>query len=442
MVKIGIIGGSGLDDSKLLSEYSEREMVTSFGRPSSKISCGKLNGVEVCILARHGKNHEINPSKVNYRANIHALKLLGCDYIIATSAVGSLREEIKPGDLVFIDQFIDFTKFRKNTFFEQYGKVVHSPMAEPFSKDLRKILINNCKNLGFRCHERSTIVVVEGPRFSTKAESFMFRSLGCDVIGMTAFPEVALANEIGIPYATIAMSTDYDCWKENEESVSFEMVLKTMKENADKVKRLLIEVIPKIANKNENKEVLFSNSVLGFKDLDYIKSKITSIPNWPKLGIIFRDITTLLADPSGVNKVIEIFANRYNDKKIDIVAGIESRGFIVGSLLANKLNIPFVLVRKKGKLPREVVREGYELEYGKDSIEMHRDSIIPGQRVLVVDDLIATGGTFIAACNLVKKLGGEVFECCSIIDLPDLHGREKIEKSGYKTFNLVEFTGK
>jgi len=441
MVKIGIIGGSGLDDPKLLSDYSEKEISTPFGRPSSKITCGKISGVEVCILARHGKNHEINPSKVNYRANIHALKILGCDYIIATSAVGSLREEIKPGDLVFIDQFIDFTKFRKNTFFEQYGKVVHSPMAEPFSKELREILMDACKNLGFKYHERATIVVIEGPRFSTKAESFMFRSLGCDVIGMTAFPEVALANEAGIPYATIAMSTDYDCWKENEESVSFEMILKTMKENADKVKRLFVKIIPEITSNHLNKTGLSLNSDLYFKDLDFIKSKITSIPNWPKPGIIFRDITTLLADPVGVNKVIELFFSRYKDKRIDIIAGIESRGFIVGSLLANKLNIPFVLIRKKGKLPREVVREEYDLEYGKDSIEIHKDSIKPGQKVLVVDDLIATGGTVIAACSLIRKLFGEVYECCSIIDLPDLHGREKIEKIGYKTFTLIEFEG-
>ncbi len=427
MVKIGIIGGSGLDDPKLLSNYEEKEIDTPFGKPSSKITCGKINGIEVCILARHGKNHDIPPSVINYRANIHAFKILGCDFIIATSAVGSLRDEIKPGNLVFPNQLIDFTKQRKMSFFDSVGEVKHTPMAEPYSLKLREILCKVCDELGFNYNKNKTMVVIEGPRFSTKAESFMFRQWGADIIGMTGCPECSLANEIGIPYQTIAMSTDYDCWKEGEESVTFEMVLKRMHENSDKVKKLLIETIPRIADADA--------------DEDFIKSKITSIPNWPKPGIIFRDITTLLADPQGVNRVIEIFYNRYKDKKIDVVAGIESRGFIIGSLLANKLNIPFVLVRKKGKLPREVIREEYELEYGKDSIEMHRDSIKYGQRVLVADDLCATGGTFIAACNLVRKLGGEVFECCSVIDLPDLKGREKIERNGYKTFTIIEFEG-
>ena len=425
MVKIGIIGGSGLDDPRLLSDYFEKEVDTPFGRPSSKISCGKLNGVEICILARHGRKHEISPSKVNYRANIHALKILGCDYIIATSAVGSLREEIRSGDLVFLNQFIDFTKFRKNTFFEKYGEVVHSPMAEPFSKELRKILIENCNSLGFRFHEKATIVVVEGPRFSTKAESFMFRNLGCDVIGMTAFPEVALANELNIPYATVAMSTDYDCWKENEESVSFEMVLKTMKENADKVKKLLIEVIPKIANVND----------------DFIKDKIRTIANFPKPGIMFRDITTLLKDSEGMNRVIEILCNRYKDKKVNIVAGIESRGFIIGAILANKLGIGFVPIRKKGKLPHEVIREEYDLEYGKDSIEVHKDAINSGDNVLIIDDLIATGGTAVAAGNLIKKLGGNVVELAFVIELEDLGGRKKLENLGYDVFSVVKFEG-
>jgi len=424
MVKIGIIGGSGLDDPRLLSDYVEKEISTPFGRPSSKISCGKLNGVEVCIIARHGKKHEINPTKVNYRANIHALKFLGCDFIIGTSAVGSLREEIRPGDLVFVDQFIDFTKFRKNTFFEKYGEVIHTSMAEPFSKDLRKILIETCKSLGFRHHDRATIMVIEGPRFSTKAESFMFRNFA-EIIGMTTFPEVALANELKIPYASIAMSTDYDCWKEGEESVTFEMVLKTMKENAEKVKRILIEAIPKIAKVDE----------------EFIKSKIRTIPDFPKKGIMFRDITTLLKDNSGMNRVIDILYNRYKDKKINVVAGIESRGFIIGGILANKLGVGFVPIRKKGKLPYEVVREEYDLEYGKDSIEVHKDAINLGDSVLIVDDLIATGGTFLAACNLIKKLGGNVFECCSVIDLPELKGREKIENSGYKVFTIVEFEG-
>ena len=425
MAKIGIIGGSGLDDPRLLSNYEEKEIETPYGKPSSKISCGKINGVEVCILARHGKNHDIPPSLVNYRANIYALKMLGCDFILATSAVGSLRDEIKPGNLVFPSQFIDFTKQRKMTFFDKIGEFKHSPMAEPFDEKLREILCKVCDELAFNYNKNKTIVTIEGPRFSTKAESNMFRQWGADIINMSSCPEVILANELDISYQTIAMSTDYDCWKEGEESVTFEIVMKRMHENADKVKQLLLTAIPRIAN----------------ADSEFIKSKITTVPNWPKQGIMFRDITTLLADPEGMDRVIKIFYERYKDKGIDVIAGIESRGFIIGSLLANKLNVPFVLVRKKGKLPREVVREEYELEYGKDAIEMHKDSIRYGQRVLLVDDLAATGGTMSAACNLVKKLGGEVFECCFVINLPELKGKEKIEKSGYKVFSIVEFEG-
>jgi len=249
--------------------------------------------------------------------------------------------------------------------------------------------------------------------------------LGADVINMSSCPEVILANEIGIPYQTIAMSTDYDCWKENEENVTFEIVMKRMHENADKVKQLLLIAIPKIAN----------------CDTEFIKAKIRTVPNWPKQGIMFRDITTLLSDVEGMNRVMEILYNRYKDKKIDIIAGIESRGFIIGAVLANKLGVGFVPIRKKGKLPYEVVREEYSLEYGIDVIEMHKDAIKYGQRVLVVDDLCATGGTLAAACNLVRKLGGDIFECAFVIDLPDLKGREKIEKSGYKVFSVVEFQG-
>ena len=244
MVKIGIIGGSGLDDPKILKDYKEKEVFTDFGAPSSKLTIGKISGVDVVILARHGKTHSLTPTTVNYRANIMALKNEGCTHIIATTAVGSLREEIHPGNLVFPSQFIDFTKQRKMTFFED--KVVHTPMAEPFNHELRKLLVNETKSLGFKYNTDKTVVTIEGPRFSTKAESHMFRQWGADIINMSTCPEVILANEIGIPYQSIAMSTDYDCWREGEESVTWEMILETMRNNADKVKKLLVEVIPKI----------------------------------------------------------------------------------------------------------------------------------------------------------------------------------------------------
>ena len=248
MIKIGIIGGSGLDDPKLLRNYEEKKVETKYGDPSSKISCGTISGAEVYILARHGINHNIPPAAVNYRANITALKELGCNYIIATSAVGSLKEEIIPGALVFPDQFIDFTKSRKLSFYDSIGEVRHTEMAEPFSKYLRERLMDTTKELGFDYHDGATITVIEGPRFSTKAESHMFRKLGADIIGMTTVPECSLAKEAGIPYASIAMSTDYDCWRENTEPVTFEMVMQTMKENAEKVKKVLVKGIENIVN--------------------------------------------------------------------------------------------------------------------------------------------------------------------------------------------------
>ncbi len=443
MAKIGIIGGSGLDDPKLLTDYNEKEIETPYGKPSSKITCGKINGVEVCILARHGKNHDIPPSLVNYRANIYAFKMLGCEFILATSAVGSLRDEIKPGNLVFPSQFIDFTKQRKSSFFDEVREVVHTPMAEPYDKKLREILCEVCEKEGFNLNKNKTMVVIEGPRFSTKAESYMFRQLGADIIGMTGCPEVILANELKIPYQTIAMSTDYDCWKEGEDSVTFEIVMKIMHENADKVKKLLINAIPIIADAENKMFSVSSNLELKqrFADEEFIKSKIRTVPNWPRQGVMFRDITTLLNDVEGMNKVIEILYNRYKNQNIDIVAGIESRGFIIGAILANKLSVSFVPIRKKGKLPYEVISEEYELEYGKDRIEVHKDAIKYGQRVLVIDDLIASGGTCLAACNLVKKLDGNIVECCFVINLLDLKGKERIEGSGNKVFSIVDFEG-
>lgn len=243
-MKVGIIGGSGLDDPKILKNARQKKVKTKYGLPSSPLTIGKIGTVDTVILARHGIKHDITPSEINYLANINALKMENCDYILATTAVGSLREEIKPGNLVFPNQFIDFTKHRKTTFFKD--KVVHTPMANPFSQNLRELLCQKCKELNFPYSSDVTIITVEGPRFSTKAESKMFRMWGADIINMSTCPEVILANEVGIPYQTIAMATDYDCWKENEETVSFELVLKRMEENAEKVKKLLFSTIPKL----------------------------------------------------------------------------------------------------------------------------------------------------------------------------------------------------
>jgi len=247
MPKIGIIGGSGLDDPRLLENPREIEAETAFGSPSSPLTLGKLEQVEVIILARHGRRHQFSPTQVNYRANIQALKDQGVSHILATSACGSLRSRIGRGDFVIVDQFIDFTKHRQATFFDSFENGAgHTAMAEPFNADLRKVLFDTADKLEYRVHNGGTLVTIEGPRFSTKAESHMFRTLGGDVINMSVATEAALANEAAIPYAVVAMSTDYDCWKEDEAPVTWEEILAVFNENASKVKNLLINVIPKI----------------------------------------------------------------------------------------------------------------------------------------------------------------------------------------------------
>ncbi len=245
-VKVGIIGGSGLDDPKLMKDAKGKKVKTPYGSPSSPLTIGRINNVDVVILARHGKDHSIYPTGVNFRANIYALKKEGCTHILATTAVGSLREKIRPGDLVFVDQFIDFTKHRPLTFHDE--KVIHTPMGEPFCKDLRRLLISSAKELKLGHHPKGTVITIEGPRFSTKAESHMFRAWGADVINMSTVPEVILAREAGICYQTIAMSTDYDCWKEGEDPVTWDMILSIMSKNADNVKKLILKTIPKIKN--------------------------------------------------------------------------------------------------------------------------------------------------------------------------------------------------
>ncbi len=247
MPKIGIIGGSGLDDPRLLEDPHEIAAETAFGIPSSPLTTGKLDGVAVVILARHGRRHQFSPTQVNYRANIQALKDQGVTHILATSACGSLRAEIGRGDFVIIDQFIDFTRQRKATFFDSFENGAgHTAMAEPFNAELRNALFETAGSLGYRAHDGGTMVTIEGPRFSTKAESHMFRAWGGDVINMSVATEAALANEAAIPYAVVAMSTDYDCWKEDEAPVTWEEILEVFNANASKVKNLLANVIPKI----------------------------------------------------------------------------------------------------------------------------------------------------------------------------------------------------
>lgn len=247
-VKIGIIGGSGLDNPDILVDAIDLKVDTIYGAHSSCLRVGKIGQAEVALLARHDHDHTIPPSQVNYRANVSALKDWGAQYILATTAVGSLRAQIGRGDLVILDQFIDFTRKRTNTFFEKFesGHPEHASLADPFDSDLRRRLIAGCEELNLKFHPVGTVITIEGPRFSTRAESKMFRAWGADVINMTIATEAALTKEAGVPYAAVAMSTDYDCWKEDEPPVTWEAVYEIFRQNADNVTKLLVATIKNI----------------------------------------------------------------------------------------------------------------------------------------------------------------------------------------------------
>ncbi len=241
-MKTAIIGGSGLEKLDIFEILEECSVSNAFGTPSTPLITGRIKGHEVVFLSRHGFGHTTPPSQVNNRANIMALKEAGCERIIATTACGSLREEIGRGHLVIPDQFIDFTRHRAVTFHEHFdeGKIMHTPMADPFDQSLRLKIIEAARDLPVIIHQKGTVITIEGPRFSTRAESHMFRAWGADVINMSTAPEVILANEAGIPYAAIAMSTDYDCWKSGEEAVSWEAVLEVFSQNVHNVTDLLL----------------------------------------------------------------------------------------------------------------------------------------------------------------------------------------------------------
>jgi 5'-methylthioadenosine phosphorylase len=246
--EIGIIGGSGFYDSSIFGPTKEVKIHTPFGSPSDLISIGEYKGIKVAFLPRHGKRHTIPPHLINYRANIMAMRDLGVRRILAPSAVGSLRDEMRPGDLVVPNQFIDFTKKREYTFYE--GAVVgHFSMADPFCPETRSVVIETAKKLGIANHPTATYVCIEGPRFSTRAESKLFRGWGADIIGMTLVPEVSLSRELGLCYTTLATVTDYDVW--TDKPVTAHEVVQTLKSNVDKVKSLLVEALLVLANERK-----------------------------------------------------------------------------------------------------------------------------------------------------------------------------------------------
>jgi len=250
-VKIGVIGGSGLYQMEGLTDIEEIKVNTPFGSPSEAIIVGTLESQRVAFLPRHGRGHRISPTELNSRANIYALKSLGVKYIISVSACGSLRQEIAPGDIVIPDQLVDRTRSRDLSFFGE-GLVAHISLADPFSPILSELVYEAVKETGERTvHKGGSFVIIEGPRFSTRAESHIFRQWDCSIIGMTAVPEAQLAREAEIAYATMAHVTDYDVWHEEEAPVTVEMVIKTLMGNVATAQKALQNLMPKLAGEPE-----------------------------------------------------------------------------------------------------------------------------------------------------------------------------------------------
>jgi len=243
---LGVIGGSGLYDIEGLTSLEEVSLETPFGSPSDAYMTGELEGVKMVFLPRHGRGHRISPTEINSRANMWGMKKLGVSRIISVSAVGSMKEEIPPGDFVLIDQFFDRTRHRPDTFFEG-GVVAHVMFAEPICEAVRAILLEVAQDLEVKVHDGGTYLNMEGPQFSTRAESLTYRSWGVEVIGMTNLQEARLAREAEIGYATVAMSTDYDCWHTDHDDVSVTTVVETMKQNVTHAKELIRRAAPLIA---------------------------------------------------------------------------------------------------------------------------------------------------------------------------------------------------
>lgn len=265
--RVGVIGGSGLYEMEGLQDVEEVRVSTPFGDPSDAIMIGSLEGQDIAFLPRHGRGHRISPTELPSQANIYALKSLGVEYIIAISAVGSLKEEICPLDLVIPDQIIDRTRSRPNTFFGR-GLVAHVGFADPFCPTLRQLLCQSAQETGATVHPQGTYVVMEGPFFSTKAESFLYRSWGASVIGMTALPEAKLAREAEICYATLACATDYDCWHESHETVTIDMVISNLQRNVDTAKKIIRSTISQIPQERDcSCSTALENSIITASDL-------------------------------------------------------------------------------------------------------------------------------------------------------------------------------
>ena len=250
MGKIGVIGGSGLYEMEALKNKESVKIDTPFGSPSDKYITGSLNSKEVVFLPRHGCGHSILPSELNFKANIYGMKVLGVDRILSVSAVGSLKKEIVPGDIVIPFQFYDHTRFRPSTFFGN-GIVGHLPFGDPICLDTAHVVFKAAQKAGANVHKGGTYICIEGPQFSTRAESNIYRTWGMDIIGMTNVNEAKLAREAEICYTTIALSTDYDCWYEEEESVTAESVIEVIKKNVQMAREIIAESVAMMPEKRK-----------------------------------------------------------------------------------------------------------------------------------------------------------------------------------------------
>ena len=242
---IGVLGGSGLYEIAELAQVERVRIDTPFGEPSDAYLVGQLGETKLVFLPRHGRGHRLLPGEINYRANIHGFKQLGAHWLISVSAVGSMREEIAPGHVVVADQFIDLTKRRRSSFFGE-GVVGHVQFADPVDPELAEILLQAGQQVGATMHKGGTYVCIEGPQFSTRAESKVYRSWGVSVIGMTNMPEAKLAREAGLGYATLAMATDYDCWYDGHDDVSVETVVAVLQSNVELAKKIIVEAVGRL----------------------------------------------------------------------------------------------------------------------------------------------------------------------------------------------------
>ena len=414
MGKIGIIGAMSEEVELYLSELKGSRQVQVSGYI---FFSGEFAGKDVVIV-------KSGAGKVN--AGVCAQILIqnfGVGSIIFTGVAGALNPDLEINDIVISRDSIQHDIDAEALGFEK-GQIPFTDLKVfKASQELKKIGLDAGKKLGLKMTEGR---ILTGDQFIAEKEKtdYLRRKFGGDCVDMESAAVAQVCELNKVPHVIIRSISDK---ADHSAHIDFQEFAKDSSKKSFKLVKQMI------SNAAVEKEEIRSSHI--------IKSKIRTVPDWPKKGIMFRDITTLLKDKEGFNHLISVLVDRYKDRNIDLVVGIESRGFITGAVLANRLGTGFILIRKSGKLPAETVRQEYDLEYGKDAIEIHKDSISKGDKVLLADDLIASGGTALAACNLIRKLGGEIVECCFIIDLPDVGGKKKLEKAGYKVFSLVEFDG-